>query len=100
MSCVRQSPILYRGRVGMMTQMEKSATFARGTSSKCLVTRSSLNGRISNRNACEGKRSFRLPVIRYRLLAKTGAVKTSLTHLVQNIGNTFLVFILSLFSCL
>src|SRR6266576_960796 len=56
---LQQSPILSRGRVGMTIQMEKSVTFAPGTLSKCLVTRSSLNGRISNRNACEagsGKR--------------------------------------------
>src|SRR5947208_14986754 len=50
MSCVRQSPILSRGRVGMTIPMEKSVTFARGALSKCLVTPSSLNGRISNRN--------------------------------------------------
>src|SRR6476646_617745 len=69
-SCVKQLPILSRVQVGMTIPMEKSATFARGTSSKCLVTRSSLNGRISDRNAFEGaKRSFgySLSVIGYRL---------------------------------
>src|SRR6267154_1307587 len=70
MSCVKQSPILSRVRVGMTIPMEKSVTFARGALSKCLVTRSSLNGRISNRNAGEGaKRSFgySLSVISYQL---------------------------------
>jgi len=55
--------------------------------------------RRGNETSARGKpREF--SVICYPLKGHHGAVRTSLTHLVQNIGNTFLVFILSLFSCL